>query len=121
VLVFAGFGLGTVQSERFQNEFTQWRKLILDGIPHNLVVNTVICVSQEVSHPPKTIPIRARRYYFGIATQTNGCLGQNLHLAFKPLTWFSGRLIGFEGYSVKKQLDVINGLKKCRANAWRYL
>jgi hypothetical protein len=42
------------------------RKLILDGVPDNLVVNPVISVPQKVSHPAKTLPIRPGRDLFGI-------------------------------------------------------
>jgi hypothetical protein len=54
----------------------------VNGIPDNLVVNSVISMPEEVPHPPETFPIRPGRNPFGIPTKTNRSLSHNLHLAF---------------------------------------
>jgi hypothetical protein len=64
------------------NNLTHVRKLLVDRISDNLVINPVISVSQEVPHPAEAFPIRPRSDPFGILAETNRCLSHNLHLAF---------------------------------------
>ena len=45
--------IGTVHPERLHSSFTHERKLILDGIPDNLVINPVISVSNRFPIPRK--------------------------------------------------------------------
>jgi hypothetical protein len=72
------FAFRIVRSQRLRNGITHGRKLICDGVPHNLVVNPVLSVSQDVSYPSKALPVRAWRYHLRIIAQRNCSFGHYL-------------------------------------------
>jgi hypothetical protein len=90
--------VGTVGPQRFHNNLSHARELILDGIPDNLVVNLVISVSQQVPHPAEAFPVWSRRDLFGIPSKTNRCLSHNLHLSFNCGFGFQIGLLRLKGH-----------------------
>jgi len=87
------------------------RQVRLNGLPYQRQLNSFVLVSQPVPHASYVPPRQTGTTYFGIVAQANGCLADDLYLAFHRCNCFRIFAEFFEIHTGSERLDHANRVR----------